>query len=287
MTRPLVIDAFPFHDELDILECRLYELERAVDWFVIVEADVTHQDRPKPWYLAENADRFKPWADKIVNVQASELPTAKDNADPWAREHAQREHIATGLSIIGVGANDIVLQSDVDEIPRALQARNVRPQGLLAFEQRLHCFAVDWLHPEPWRGTVAGTGTSIKALGLMPFGRMRDSRNVAPCPPALRNAGWHLSWLGGRDRALHKLGAFCHPEIARETYEGLREDRYLRNGWHVDGKRMAPYEGDDWPKWIKERRCPESWFRPRDDQPEWAAPQVKPRVPPPPEDYHQ
>lgn len=262
--RPLIIDTFPFHDELDILECRLTEIGDAVDWVVIVEADVTHQDNAKPFYYAEHAERFTPWADKIVNVHATNLPTVADNPDPWAREHAQREWIAEGLARIGVASYDVILQSDVDEIPRPLQTRNVRPQGMVAFEQRLHCFAVDWLHPDPWRGTVAGRAHFVKALGPYAFGRMRDARNTVPCPPYLRDAGWHLSWLGGQAATLRKLGAFCHPEIADRTREGIEADAFLRAGVHVDGKQMEPVEVDrTWPRWITEGKAPASWFRPR------------------------
>src|SRR4051794_7797564 len=123
MTRPLIVDTFPIHDELDLLECRLTELYNSVDWFVAVEADVTHQDSPKPWYLTDNLARFDAFKDKLVVVQATGLPTLADDPDPWAREHAQREHIATGLHRIGVKTDDVILQSDIDEIPRALQTR--------------------------------------------------------------------------------------------------------------------------------------------------------------------
>jgi beta-1,4-mannosyl-glycoprotein beta-1,4-N-acetylglucosaminyltransferase len=264
VTRPKVIDAFPFNNELDILECRLVELFDAVDAFVLVEADVDHQDHAKPFHYAENAERFAPWADKIVAVQAKGLPTATDNPDPWAREHAQREFIGEGLARLGVTGDDIILQSDVDEIPTALTARNVRPSGMQAFEQRLHCFAVDWLHPDPWRGTVAGRASHIWGLGSQRFGRMRDARNMVPCPPHLRDAGWHLSWLGGKDAALAKIGSFCHPEILERTMPGLLEDFYLREGWHVDGKRMRPVDVDEsWPRWIVEGKAPSVWFRPR------------------------
>ena len=132
--RPRIIDAFPYNNEADILECRLTELYDAVDAFVLVEADVDHQDHPKPYHYLENAERFAPWADKIVPVQAKGLPTLTENPDPWAREHAQREFIGVGLGVLDATAEDIVLQSDVDEIPTALAARNVRPSGMVAFE---------------------------------------------------------------------------------------------------------------------------------------------------------
>lgn len=264
MNRPRVIDTFPFHDELDVLECRLTELEAAVDVFVLVEADVNHQDRPKPYYYAEHAARFARWAEQIVHVRATDLPPAADFPDPWTREQAQREWISEGLARIGVDSRDVILQSDVDEIPRALHARNVRPLGLLSFEQRLHCFAVDWLHPEPWRGTVAGTAGFVKGLGPTPFATMRDARNIAECPDYLRDAGWHLSWLGGTEAARRKLTYFCHTEITDHVLAGLTDDHFYREGFHVDGKRMRPVDVDrTWPKWIREGKAPASWFRPR------------------------
>lgn len=264
MTRPKVIDCFPFHNELDILEMRLTEIGDAVDHVVLVEAEVNHQDRPKPLYFAEHAARYERWADKIVHVIAKDLPTAADDPDPWSREHAQREWIGEGLDRIGVRSDDVILQSDVDEIPRALQVRNCRPAGLIAFQQRLHCFAVDWRHPDMWRGTVAGTARAVHALGPLKFGKMRGTRNIAPCPPGFEDAGWHMSWLGGRDMVVAKLDSFCHTEISDQTRPGLLADFYWTEGWHVDGRRMIPVDVDEsWPRWIVDGHAPRSWFRPR------------------------
>lgn len=266
MTRPLLVDAFPFHDELDILEVRLTELYDTVDWFVLVEADVTHQDRPKPSYYRDHRDRFAAFADKIVPVWATKLPTLADNPDPWARELAQREHIATGLAHLGVGDDDIVMQSDVDEIPRADAARNVRPgKGFVGFHQRGHFWAVDWLYPPGWNGTVAGTGASIHRLGdRTPFGNMRGVRNQ-PGLVTMPDAGWHLSWLGGPDRAVKKVNSFCHPEVEKQIRESIADDNYnWRTGVHVDGVKMTPVDVDHtWPKWIVEGNAPDSWYRPR------------------------
>ena len=268
MARPKVIDTFPFNNELDILEMRLVELYDAVDRFVLVESPYDHQDHDKPLWYADNKERFAPWADKIVHVVASreEMPTITQDPDPWGREHAQREVIGRGLGLIGVDGSDIILQSDVDEIPRALQARNVRPGGgLFSFQQRLHCFAIDWQHPEWWYGTVAAT---VDTLGKLPKGRtfawQRDSRLRAENPPHLRDAGWHFSWLGGKEAALAKLGSFCHPEIAERTEHLLSEDVFLREGYHVDGQKQAAVDVDEsWPRWIVEGNAPEVWYRPR------------------------
>lgn len=279
--RPLVIDSFPIHDEMDLLECRLVETYDAIDYAVAVEADVTHQDAPKPYYLSENIDRFAPFKDKLIVVRATGLPTLADDPDPWARELAQRGFVADGLlQIPDLTADDIVVHGDVDEIPRAVCIRNVRPRPgwFVCFEQRLHCFAVDWLHPDGWGGQVAGRLGDIVRLGdhLNPFARLRDKRNryLWPNWPEFRtdpkdvlyDSGWHLSWLGGQEAAFKKLGAYCHPEIADRVQEGLERDLFLREGWHVDGRKMTPVDVDgdlDYPKWIEEGNAPASWYRPR------------------------
>ena len=265
MTRPKIVDTFPFNNELDLLECRLTELYDAVDKFVIVEATVDHQDHVKPLHYQDNKERFAAFADKIVHVVAQDMPTITEDNDPWAREHAQRESIAIGLVKIGVDSSDIVLQSDVDEIPDPFIVRNIRPTGLCVFEQRLHCFAIDWEHPSPWYGTVAATVQTLGRFKMMPFSFMRDARLSAPCPPHLRNAGHHFSWLGGNAAQQAKVNSFCHPEILLdgEVRRMLNEDAYYRFGWHVDGTRQKPCEVDEtYPRWIRDGHAPANWYRP-------------------------
>jgi len=275
-------DLFMFRDELDLLECRLTELDRAVYRHVIVEADTDHQGHPKPLYFAENAERFAPWHDRLVHVVATGLPTPEEDRDAWSREHAQREAFSLGLK--EADWDDIILQSDIDEIPTAMHARNVRPQpGELAvgFSQKLYCFAVDWQHPDPWSGTVA-----MRARNITSFAAMRDLRGFIEGMP---EAGWHLSWLGDTKAQEGKHGAFCHPEIECPTcgdvhiggpsgaaqrrdcggdpsVPGIRSNFYQREGWHVDGTKLIPVDVDrSWPRYIYERRCPANWFRPRSD----------------------
>lgn len=256
MTR--IFDTFMGNDELDMLELRIVELETIPDLVhVVIEADVDHQDHPKPFHFNENRERFAQWGDRLRIVRATGLPSHADNPDPWAREHAQREHAFTALT--DADPDDIVLHGDLDEIPSTLAVRNVRPPRFIAFEQRLHCFAVDWQHPHPWKGTVAARLRNIRS-----FGQMRDTRNIAPSIP---NAGWHLSWIGGGEANLRKLGSFCHPEIAGRTLEGLEADRFMSQGFHVDGQKMQPVDVDrSWPKWIVEGNAPGTWFRPRGEE---------------------
>jgi hypothetical protein len=262
MSRPRVFDCFPFGGsptELLLLECRLTELYGAVDGFVIVEADTDHQGHPKAYNFLENEARFAQWADKIAYVKATGLPTVEEDPGVWAREHAQREHIATGLRDFDALPDDVCLQSDADEIPRAVYARNVKPVGdnFVGFAMRGHFLAIDWEYPPGWNGTVACRVETALKTG---FGAMRDKRNFAQKLP---NAGWHFSWLGGKEAWDYKVNTFCHPEVRDRIV--ANGDRFWREGIHVDFIKMNPVDVDKtWPKWMLEPgNVPESWMRPR------------------------
>ncbi len=48
-----VYDCFTFYNEFELLELRLRALWDVVDYFVLVEADRTHTNKPKPFYFYE------------------------------------------------------------------------------------------------------------------------------------------------------------------------------------------------------------------------------------------
>lgn len=258
----MIWDTFMGSQELDMLECRLVELERIPDLVhVLVEADVDHQGHPKPYHFTENLDRFARWADRLRIVRATGLPRADVDPDPWSRERAQREHARAAMG--DAAPQDIVLHGDIDEIPTVqwVWAVATSPDDRVHIAmQRFHPFAVDWLHPQPWPGTVAVRWGRVESLA-----EVRDIRLIGYQPDHQAqptNGGWHFSWVGGRDYALDKLGSFCHPEIADWCAAGLAEDRFYEAGWHVDGTRLAPVTVDHtWPRWIREGHAPAAWFR--------------------------
>jgi hypothetical protein len=243
-------DVFLFRDELDVLEMRLTELDGSRVWrHVLIEAPVDHQGHPKPLHYAENRERFAAWNDRIIHVVAA-LPAG----DPWARINAQRDAALPVLA--DAGPDDVVHIADVDEIP-SLAALAAVPEPAVAFRMWLHPFAVDWQHPEP---QLTGVSVRRSLLGSLTAARDRRSRY-----PAVDGAGRHFTFLGGQDAIRGKLQAFCH----LEQYEMIsamneRDDCYRRGHawWHPDD--CEPVTVDEtWPEYIRDRRCPPSWFRPR------------------------
>ena len=258
-------DTFPYAGEADILECRLRELEDLDIHHVIVEAAVTHRGDPKPFTFIEDEARFKPWWGRItyVRVAASALPSVEENPDPWSREWAQREFCHRGLEEVpGAKPDDYVLHGDADEIPApgALKALEMKDLPWPAvFEMRLCQYAADWVHPEPWHGTIR---TRWRSAGS--FAQLRTLRNQLP---TIMAGGSHLSWMGGTEAHIRKLGLHCHLEMTQATETALRSGEWLRTGQHSDGRKLIPVDVDEtWPRWVYERKCPESWFRPREDE---------------------
>lgn len=252
---------FMFRNELDMLECMLYEHYDRVYRFVLAEAAVNHQGRPKPLFYEENKERFAQYADKIVHIVVP-LPDPGQCSDPWVRERAQRDACLGAIVDAGGQDNDIVVNVDVDEIPSALALQTV-PEPLCGLMLRYHPFAVDY------QGSPGANGTMClleKAKSIGSLSSLRMMKDIQPPPyPIIDPGGWHLSWLGGQDEIREKLFSYCHLETFEATMEANEADVMYRTG---RGSPIADpvdkVEVDEtWPRWIAERKCPESWFRPR------------------------
>jgi Glycosyltransferase family 17 len=250
----LLLDVFMYRDEADVLEMRLREFEDLDVHHVLVESPVSHRGEPKPLHFAENAGRFAPWKDRVTHIVASGL---LPGLEPWPREHAQRDAALATLEDLAEDS-DIVVIADVDEFwPQGFGFAGVRP--VVAFDQRLMMYAVDWAYPELHRCTVAATWRYVKASGGL--AAVRDQRGAYRGVPG----GWHLTWLGGTEAQREKLRVTCHTEMTAAEYDRIWSGACYERGVHHGGQyQMIPVDVDEsWPQMIWRRECPQSWFRPR------------------------
>jgi hypothetical protein len=269
--QPRLYDTFIFGDELDILECRLTEYaDTNVYRHVIVEADVDHQGHPKPFHFLEHKDRFAPFLDRITYIQLSGLgerfPAIGNVNANWSRIYAQRDELVKGLR--DARKNDIILFGDCDEIiaPEgidvALKCAGQLRKGI-RFNQRMAVFCVDWEDMiQAWRGPVA-----VK-YGSTPK-RFCETRDYGLSGLVSHAAGWHLSWLGGPEMIRRKVSHYCHPELDDYILKNLESGRLLEQGYywgedtiHVEERKLFPVSVDqNWPKWVRDGKCPANWFR--------------------------
>ncbi|WP_323795465.1 hypothetical protein [Nisaea sp.] len=241
-----VYDCFMFNNELDILELRLRELDDVVDRFVLVEAAEAHSGIAKPLHYDENKARFARWADRITHIEIGSFPS---NLDAWGKENAQRNALSYGLK--NIADDDLVIISDVDEIPRASAIREVLTRRdvdviglqLTHFNLRLNYMQRDGADPVfVW--PVAAWGHAFKRSSPQ---KLRDFRLILKIKmlknqldsnlAVLEHAGWHFSYIGDDEHVRLKLASFAHREFAvSEVLETLGVEAAMHRGMDILGR---------------------------------------------------
>ena len=214
---PRVVDCFCFGVELDMLLYRLSVLDAEVDVFVLAEATRTHTGRAKPLVFAENAGLFASYRHKIVHLVVEDLVESPDLArnEQWANEMHQRDALAGGIAGLGLGPEDIVLLSDLDEIPdpatvRALREGPFPAPGIVGLGQRVHYGGVETVSNEAWVSAKAMTHAAFleSGEGLSQIRQTDYSRTTV-----VARGGWHLSYFGDANFVRDKLAASPHQEF--------------------------------------------------------------------------
>jgi len=217
---PRIIDTFTFFNELPMLLLRLTELNDAVDTFVLVEASITHSGLPKPLYFQENKSMFEKFLHKIVHVVVEDLPNLPETGT-WDREKAQRTAIYRGLSQITLDPEDLVIVSDVDEIPDPTRLMIYRRIGLPAVG--VHCL----LQEMYYYNTTCKMTNLWKHAKIMQFKELEGNPDLNQIRETyysyahLYPGGWHFSYFGNADMIRTKLQSFAHSEFNTEFYTNL------------------------------------------------------------------
>jgi hypothetical protein len=221
-----IYDCFTFWKELDLLEVRLNEFYDHVDYFVLVEATETFKGDPKELYYANNKDRFSKFSDKIIHVVTSlNRSTNSDERKQGVnleREAFQRNQIMQGLS--GCEDDDIIFISDVDEFWRLSNLQFIKDALLqknknynsIVFELKQYRYFLDREDPDLCIAAGVTTFGYLKTISphFLRFHILAGylNRQGHPLPLALKDAGWHFTYLGGHQMVKEKVFSFSHPE---------------------------------------------------------------------------
>ena len=143
-----IYDCFMFFDEEMLLALRLNIMDKYVDKFVITEATYMHSGVPKK--LVFDINKFQKFKNKIIYIVVDEPPPnlykidekaninsrdRKRKLNAYKREIFQIQKTQDGL--INADSNDIVIVSDLDEIPN-LENTDLRKinEKLIFFRQK-------------------------------------------------------------------------------------------------------------------------------------------------------
>ena len=270
----MVYDCFQFFNELDILKLRLNVMSPVVDYFVISEATTTFSGLPKPLYYEENKEMFREFEDKIIHVVVDDTPPG----DTHVRDTFQKNAVGRGLA--DATDEDIVIFSDLDEIPNPDKVRDILEHfddsKIYHFAQRLfYCYLnmeevsgkllsyagdFDDVAHKQWIGSKMCSYRLLREKGLQ-LGELRFPERKAD-GIRVADGGWHFGYMGGhgesdiKKRVADKVVSAAHQEYnSREVLSDV-EDK-LRLGQDIFGRDAKFVMGeidDSYPQYLREHQ---------------------------------
>ena len=227
----MLIDTFIFFNEKELAELRIKYLNSVVDFYVVIEANITHQGEKKNWnfpnILKNNLKEFASKIqyhqldidiDKIKNENSWIIHGVKGD-DAWRIENYQRNFIRDACKKFS--GNDILIISDVDEIPSKKKLEFVlscdfKQIAPIAFEQHLFHLDCNYLKQESWRGSIL---TTMQICNTYSAQELRNARNKIS---HLSDSGWSFSSFGSYEVIKEKFKAFAHKEYNNEKFINLQ-----------------------------------------------------------------
>ena len=222
-----IYDCFQFFNEENVVDLRFNILDEFVDFFVIAESTTDHQGHDKK--LNFDIEKFKKFKKKIIHV------IVEDTLDSIKKTHIgqnslverhQRNSIIRGLK--NCSDNDLVIISDVDEIPDLNKLNLFNKKSRYAvFAQKKFDYKLNLLNVTEgeWFGSKICLKKDLKSpqwirdlkFKKYPFWRIDKIRDLQ----IIKDGGWHFSYLQSPKDLLKKISSFSHgernkPEFANE-----------------------------------------------------------------------
>ena len=218
-----IIDGFIFYNELQLLNYRLHLLYEVVDMFIIVESTHTFMGVPKPLFFKENDHLFTKFMSKIVHVVVNNMPHVPPNVtlgEQWHNEYHQRDCIQIGIRSLSLAPEDVILITDVDEIPDprtlTLIKTGVIPVTFMMLGMDLYFYNLNhrlpyrWYHPKLISYQEYTRRNQLCSM-------LRNEDNL----PCIANGGWHLSYFGSPSFIQNKIRMFSHQEFNYDEHTNV------------------------------------------------------------------
>jgi beta-1,4-mannosyl-glycoprotein beta-1,4-N-acetylglucosaminyltransferase len=224
----MLIDAFTYFNEKELVELRLKYLDSIVDQFVVVESNVTFTGKKKKWnfpdILKNNLKEFSHKIqyhqlnielDKIKNEESWIIDNIKGD-DFWRIENFQRNYIKTVCKKFS--DDDILIISDLDEIPSTKKLdfilnSDFKKIAPIALEQHLFHLDCNYLRLESWRGSIVTTMKVCNEFSPQKFRRLRNRISH------FTDGGWSFSSFGGYERIKEKIESYAHSEHNNDKFK--------------------------------------------------------------------
>ena len=224
----MLIDAFTYFNEKELVELRLKYLDPIVDHFVVIESSITFTGKEKKWnFPSVLKNNLKEFSHKIqyhqLNIKLDEIKTEEswiiDNIkgdDFWRIENYQRNYIKTVCKKFS--DDDILIISDLDEIPSIKKLKFILNSDFtkiapVALEQHLFHLDCNYLRLESWRGSIVTTMKICNENSPQMFRRLRNRISH------FTDGGWSFSSFGGYERVKEKIESYAHSEHNNDKFK--------------------------------------------------------------------
>jgi beta-1,4-mannosyl-glycoprotein beta-1,4-N-acetylglucosaminyltransferase len=268
-----IYDCFSYWDEDLLLDLRLNILNEYVDYFVIVEGNKTWQNNSKK--LKFDIDKFPNFKKKIIYIPVKDMPKGDD---PYLRENFQRNAISRGL--VSSSENDLVIISDLDEIPNPNKINEFDPKKKFAVFKQKHFYYKLNLQSKNypfWYGSRICVKKYLKSPQWLrnlkfkkrPFWRIDKFRlnNI------ISEGGWHFCNLKSPAELLYKYKNLCETNDPYHFKEKI-DDKYLKldsiENLIKENKDIIGRE-DTYIKIELDKKFPKHLFNFKDKYKEWIA----------------
>jgi len=225
----MIYDCFMFYNEVELLQLRMRELYDAVDYFVVVEASNKHRDgSPRDSVYGKNLRKFSKFKDKIKYFAVT---LEKDS--PYGRENEHRNKIYDCLLELDPEYLDMILVSDLDEIPNKEKFDEVSRllemgEPVVYFNQMYFVYFYNCFSGKNVTGTAAVHFNTLKQLHAVNGFGPQTLRNNKDYRTFVNDGGWHFSYMGGADKIrLKSESIFDGNPASKEFFEDQISDALL------------------------------------------------------------
>ena len=286
-----IFDCFMYFDEELVLEVRLNTLDKFVDYFVIVESKFTHKGDSRD--LKFNHKKFEKFKDKIIYLIHEEKPKEikiiknEDSENEKSikyvfnaihRENSQRNYIQKGL--VHAKENDLILISDVDEIPNLLDINFDKiSEKIILFKQNMFYYKFNLYLPNLiWIGTKGCRKKNL--INPQWLRNIKDrkyafyridtifSKNKYRSIKYINTGGWHFTNIKTAKEIEYKLKSYLHhrefeanPLTINQIDEIIKNKKAIYN-LNVDkslnkfenGNKLEKFESNKLPIYIQKNK---------------------------------
>jgi len=203
-----VYDAVLFSNELDILALRWKELYPYITQFVLLESNSTFTGKEKLLSFANHRDQFKFVEPRLTYGTIG--GRFKKGENPFIEEAYQRVALDQLIKVAGISDDDLLIMSDVDEIPSRHTINLLRwcddTPSVLHLRLKNYLYSFEFLKDiKSWRASVHRYQT-----GKTRYAHYRQADDI------LADAGWHCSFCFRRiSEFIFKMKAYSHVDRVR------------------------------------------------------------------------